>query len=325
MHRTSFLLGLLALAAGCSMTVLGESDDLTETDLRTGWRPASDLVKKIDEEGGAASLALAVLPDRVEITSEQCASECNSRKSAILTCPGVYYPAARGFRMIGGRFLRHANGIEDESDIAHGGFWFYTCDDFCGGRPDSGCSPGSHDRESEFGIGRAMEDNRFKFYQSYDSNNCGARHRVDDLNGDFAPEATSSTFEIAVVRDGSYQVRQVRADGKEIASQRFSNCTIERSCHVVCGGSAPGALRQGCDQRGTDDVCPVDCRASHSDEVNLFRSEAGGKINVHMMKKRGPAFAWWSRTDPSGLPSRVLVDAIEVQSAGPAEGLCAIE
>jgi hypothetical protein len=307
------------------MTVVEEADDLTETDLRTGWRPAADLFKKIDHEGGAASFAPASLPDGVEIAPDQCAGECNSRKSAILTCPGVYYPAARSFHMIGGRFLRHTNGTEDASDIAHEGFWFYTCDDFCGGQPDSGCSPGSDERESEFGIGRALEDNRFKFYQSYDSNNCGARHRVDDLNPGFAPEATSSTFEISVLSDGSYRVRQLRADGNEMASQRITNCTLENDCGVICGGSTPGALRQGCEQGGTDQTCPVSCQAKHRDEVNLFRSRTGGKINVHMMKKHGPEFAWWSRTDASGLPSRVLVDAIKVESAGPAEGLCALE
>lgn len=328
---------IAAAALGCGAAELdGESlvgevtdGDATRTpaSTTTNWRDAQALYKKVVEAVGEGTFSAAPItfPDRVTVTSRACGKGCNSIRSAILTCPGLWYPAVQGFRALGARLLRFTNGSETGAETAHGGIWFYSCDDFCGGKPHSGCAPGNGDRENEYGIARSLENNRFRFYQSYDSNNCGARHRVDTLNAQFDPEARGSEFLVSVLPDGSYEVRQLRSDGSLRARQRISNCTIEGDCKVVCAGSTPGERKQGCDQKRTSRTCPVNCAAKHSDRVNHYRNRASGKINIHQQKKQGGAFVYWSEPDASGKPSGVYVDSkITVKSAGPAQGTCSL-
>jgi hypothetical protein len=295
-------------ASGCA-AVGDETVTTDDVDADTGWHTAHELVHKDRTDPDPAVFgAMVSYPDRADLAGEGCGPDCASHRHSIITCPGVSYPKVDGIRKDGG-FIRHANGDEtgDETGL-HVGFFFYTCDDFCGER---GCS--GIDREFEYGIKINVATQKFNFYQSYDSNNCGARHRVDNLNGSFQPELQGASFRVLVMRDGSYRVKEFGEGGRLVASQAISNCTIEGNCNVLCGGGKPAC----------DGACPTDCHAKHGDRVNLY--QVGGKVDVHTMKKQGAPYVYWSESSSAGNPSTDLADLVQVHAHGDPVGDCTLD
>lgn len=298
------------LLAACVGDLDGSGDGLQAAGADTGWRTVQHLYHRdrINPDQGEWG-ARVTYPDRANLEWRNCGADCTSHRHSLVTCPGVYYPNVDGIQKDGG-FVRRTNGSETGRETGlHIGFFFYTCDDFCGKRGCPGQGP-ADGRENEYGIKINVATNRFNFYQSYDSNNCGARHRIDGLNGNFKPGQPDDSFRILVMPDGTYRVKQLNSKGELVASQSISNCTMDGDCDVLCGGGQPAC----------DGECPLDCRAKHSDQVNLF--QARGKVDVHTMKKQGTPYVYWSDDTADGNPSTNLANLVRIHSSGDARGTC---